>query len=137
MNKILMRVVFLFVLLNTATPVQARHFWRGELMPQSQVAKRWGTDAFDETRFKNAKAPERAKMAAELLANQKLYIGIDRADIRKRLGGFDGHYFSDMFPTYMIERAKDRDQDSWQIVFLLDREERISEIVVHKNCCDR
>lgn len=52
------------------------------------------------------------------------------------LGDHDGYYFSDMFPAYMIHRGKTREEKSWQIVFLLDRKQRVSEVVVHKNCCD-
>ncbi len=115
------------------------HFWRGELMSLKTVCQRWGEEPLDIAKFKLSEDNKlvRAKMACSLLKNQKKYIGIDRGEIRKIFGDYTGHYFSDMFPTYIIEIAKKRGQDSWQIVFLINRKEQISKIVVHKNCCYR
>ncbi len=114
----------------------AKHFWRGETLSQSKVEARWGTAEFDSEAFKKAEISDRAKMAANLLRNQKSFVGKKRSEIRKELGSFDGFYFSDMFPTYIIQRGKNHQEETWQIVFLLDRKENVSEIIVHKNCCD-
>ena len=98
-----------------------------------------GRTTLDTEKFKAANEDEsiRAKMTCSLLKNQRKYIGKDIKEIRKIFGSPDGYYFSDMFLAYMIETAKTRQQDSWQIVFLIDRKRKISKIVVHKNCCDR
>ena len=48
----------------------------------------------------------------------------------------DGFYFSDTYPTYMIQIGANHQEESWQLVFLLDRNQKIDEIVVHKNCCN-
>lgn len=115
-----------------------RMFWRGETLADSKVCERWGDTPFDAKKFKDSESEQiRAKMACSLLKNQKTFIGKDRSDIRKELGDFDGFYFSDMFPAYMIHSATTRTEDSWQIVFLIDRKEAVSKVVVHKNCCDR
>ena len=113
-------------------------FGVGETMSIQKVCKRWGKTPFDLEKFKSASNNEfiRAQMACSLLKKQKQFRGKDRVEIRSIFGDYDGHYFSDMFPTYMIEIAKKRGEDSWQIVFLIDRKEKISEIIVHKNCCD-
>ncbi len=115
------------------------HFWRGELMSLKTVCERWGEESLDIAKFKLSEdnEPVRAKMTCSLLKNQKKYIGIDSGEIRKIFGDPTGHYFSDMFPAYIIESAKTREKDSWQIVFLINRKEQISKIVVHKNCCYR
>ena len=107
-------------------------------MSIKKVCKRWGEKPFDLRKFKGASDNEsvRAQMACSLLKQQKNFIGKYRWKIREMFGDYDGHYFSDMFPTYMIEIAKKRGEKSWQIVFLIDRKEKISEIIVHKNCCD-
>lgn len=52
-------------------------------------------------------------------------------------GVYSGHYFKDVIPAYLIESAKNTDQDTWQIVFLSDKNYKIAKIIVHKNCCDR
>lgn len=116
--------------------VVAKHFWRGETMATKNVCKNWGEAPFQVDRFRLEDEVVRAKMACSLLKNQKLFIGKDRAQIRNELGDHDGFYFSDMFPAYMIQSAKSKGEDSWQLVFLIDRKEKVSEIIVHKNCCD-
>ena len=114
-----------------------KHFWRGEIMPLDKVCAKWGKDPFDIIKFKNGTEKERSQMTCSLIKNYKTFIGKDRAEIRKTFGDFDGFYFSDMFPAYMIETAKAHGEDSWQIVFMLNKKEAVSDIVVHKNCCDK
>ena len=112
------------------------HFLGGDLMSQKEVCKRWGEEPFSAEKFKaNKEASTRAKMACSLLKNQKMYIGIDSGEIRNILGDYSGYYFNEAFPTYFIQRAKKMGDDSWQLVFLIDRQERVAKIVVHKNCC--
>lgn len=117
--------------------VQTRSLLRGEFMSLGKVCKKWGEYSLDIAKFKSADKDEsiRAKVSCSLLKNQKNYIGKDRSEIRNLFGSHSGYYFSDMFPTYLIETAKTKNQDSWQIVFLIDRKEKVSKIVVHKNCC--
>ena len=75
-------------------------------------------------------------MTCSLLKEQKKFIGKDPIEIREIFGNFDGFYFSEFYPTYMIESDNIKETPAWQIVFLIDRKQKISEIVVHKNCCD-
>lgn len=136
MKKTLIAGIFFSVVAFTAI-VAAKHFWRGEILPAAEVCAKWGEAILNVEKFKDGDEKLRSKMACSLLKNQKLYIGKTRSDIRRAFGDHDGFYFSDMFPAYMIETAADRSQNSWQLVFFLDRKELISEIAVHKNCCDR
>lgn len=115
----------------------AKHFWRGETLGLKQAERRWGFQEFDEKRFREASITEKSKMTASLLKLQEKYKGMDVTEIRNRFGDYDGFYFSDMYPTYIIEEGKNAKDDTWQLVFLLDRAHKISEIIVHKNCCDR
>lgn len=116
--------------------VAAKHFWRGETLSARQVKEKWGDASFQADTFRAGSEETRAKMAYDLMKNSKKFIGKDRAEIRAILGDFDGFYFSDMFPTYIIATAKKAGDSTWQIVFILDRNEKVSEIIVHKNCCD-
>ena len=114
------------------------YFQYREFMGFNEVCKRWGERAFDSIEFKKAGRKgesKRAKMTCSLIRNKQQYIGKKREDIRKILGNYTGHYFSDMYPTYIIETAKKIGEDSWQIVFLIDNKGKIKNIVVHKNCC--
>ncbi len=68
--------------------------------------------------------------------NQKKFHGRFVTDIRNDFGTPDGFYFSDVFPAYLIQRAETRDQEAWQIVFLLDSDRKVKKVILHKNCCD-
>ena len=74
-------------------------------------------------------------MACSLLKNQDDYIGMHRLEMLATFGNATGYYYTEMPPTYLIETAKMPDQDSWQIVFRINRDREVKEIVVHKNCC--
>lgn len=131
-------IVLLLVLTTFVTTWSfAKHFWRGEVINSAEVKKRWGKTPLDETKFKAGNSSVRAPMAFALMKTAKSYVGKDRTEIEQKFGRPDGFYFSDMFPAYMIQRGKEVGEDSWQIVFLLDREQKVSEIVVHKNCCEK
>lgn len=135
MKKILI-IASSLVLLSSLSLAIAKHFWRGETMSTERVCKTWAERPFDSKLFAGADESMRASMACSLLKSQRNFVGKDRAEIRKDLGDFDGFYFTDMFPAYMIQSGKSKDEESWQIVFLLDRHEKVSEVIVHKNCCD-
>ena len=75
------------------------------------------------------------KDSANLHRNQNDYIGMHRLEILKRFGPSTGYYYTEMTPAYLIEEAKTRAENSWQIVFLINRDRQVREIVVHKNCC--
>lgn len=110
----------------------------GETISTENVCERWGNASMDLEKFKAATNDEtvRAKMACSLLKNQKRFIGKSRPEIWEILGRHDGFYFNEMSPAYIIESAKTKDDSTWQILFRLDRNHRISGVVVHQNCCD-
>lgn len=128
-SKITLISVFIFI----GTASIAKHFWKGSTLTLQQVEKRWGAEKFDLEKFKKSTPNERSKMVADLLKNQKMFIGKDVSEIRAMLGGFEGHYFSDSIPTYLVF---DQPKDVWQVVFLHDKQFKINEILVHKNCCE-
>ena len=108
-----------------------------EYMSLKKVCKRWGEQPFDESKFKSAgeNRAMRAKMTCSLLKNQQKYIGLDSLEIRKRLGDYSGYFFSESFPAYIINQTTKKDKNIWQILFFVDEDHKVSEIVVHKNCC--
>jgi hypothetical protein len=129
--------LFLSLAVGAGAVGAARTLWRGEIMKPDLVEKHWGHDSFQPEKFKNATPQTRAKMAFDLMRQQKRYVGKSPTEIRNELGDWDGYYFTGIFPAYLIEIAPTHDQDSWQIVFFLDRNKKVEEIAVHKNCCDR
>ena len=121
-----------------ASKRKPKHFWRGDTMSIEEVCRRWGTTPLDLKKFKASEDNElvRAKMTCSLLKNQTEYYGIDQYKIREVFGPQTGYYFRDSIPAYIIETAQTEDEDTWQIVFLSDKDYRIGKIIVHKNCCD-
>lgn len=119
-----------------ATALSAKHFWRGAVLSPSKVSEKWGQTSFGSKSFKEGDEKVRASMAYSILKNKKDFIGKSVADIREQFGTADGFYFADVFPAYMIQRGKSSSEESWQIVFLLDKERRVDDVIVHKNCCD-
>ncbi len=74
-------------------------------------------------------------MAYSIMTSKK-FLGLQANAVRDRLGDFDGHYFSESYPTYLIQIAEKKGEESWQIVFLIDKDRKTKEVIVHKNCCD-
>ena len=103
----------------------------------SEVCRRWGERPLDIAAFRSAEEDEaaRAAMACSLLRTQDDYVGMYLLEIRPLFGDPDGYYYTETQPAYLIETAKTMDEDSWQIVFLMDRDWNLRKIVVHKNCC--
>jgi len=135
MKKIIIAILILITI--PCFYILGKHFWRGELMSPSKVCKKWGIAPLDIERFRKTQdISVRASMTCSLLKEQKKFIGKDPIEIREIFGNFDGFYFSEFYPTYMIESDDIKETPAWQIVFLIDRKQKISEIVVHKNCCD-
>jgi hypothetical protein len=103
-------------------------------MSLTRVEKKWGQSNFSAEKFKAGDKQVRASMAFSLI-KQKKYIGKSILDIRAELGDFDGYYFSDVYPTYLINEPQKKGEDVWQLVFLLDKNKLVSSVIVHKNCC--
>ena len=129
--KHLLYAIFILVFFSIG---YAQHFWRGEEMSLTRIEKKWGESDFSAEKFKNGDKQARANMAYSLI-KQKKYIGKSILDIRAELGDFDGYYFSDAYPTYLINEPIKKGDDVWQLVFLLDKNKLVSSVIVHKNCC--
>ena len=109
----------------------------GEHMSVGKVCRRWGERPLDVAVFRSAEDDEatRAAMACSLLKNKDDYVGMHRTEILALFGSASGYYYTEMVPTYLIETAKTRSQNTWQIVFRIDRDRKVTTVVVHKNCC--
>ncbi len=106
-------------------------------MSISEVCQRWGDLPLDVAVFRSAEddEPARAAMACPLLKNQDDYVGMHVLEIGSLFGDSTGYFFSERQPAYLIEIGKTKAEDSWQIIFLHNRDGKVTEIVVHKNCC--
>ena len=135
MIKIIIISLFIF----QPTFAITEKLWNGVLMNSKEVCNRWGGKKFDLKMFKSSMDNKklRASMACSLLKNQKKFVGKSRTDIRQLFGDPDGFYFSDIFPAFIIEKGKNKEENTWQILFMLNEKYKVSKIVVHRACCDR
>ena len=102
-----------------------------------EVCRRWGEQPLDIAAFRSAEGDEstRAGMACALLKAQDDFVGMHRLEVTPLFGIPTGYYNTEFIPTYLIETAMTLAGDSWQIVFLIGSDGKVSRIVVHKNCC--
>lgn len=136
MKKTIIVLFSLLVIGFSLFVIAGQPIWRGETISAKQTEEKWGKQPLNVGAFRSGSMKDRAQMASALLAQKEKYKGKFVTEIREVFGSPDGFYFSDVFPAYMIQRAKNHKEDSWQIVFLLDNERKVKDIVVHKNCCD-
>lgn len=116
--------------------VFARDALRKDFMSPSDARKRWGHEKFDPEKFKNGDTKVKASMAASLIESKSL-LNKPLPEVKDILGEYSGHYWNDDIPTYIIEEGWRADKDTWQLVFLPDKDRKVKEIKIHKNCCDR
>ncbi len=129
-------IAFLSALLFSVTALSLQHFWRGKTMSIAEAEKRWGKAEFDIIKFRDGDITTRAAMAASLKKQEKKFKGKHVDEIRNELGPTSGFYFSDVYPTYLIQAGKSNKEETWQIVFLLNKDRRAESIIIHRNCCD-
>lgn len=133
--KTKLTVLISIFLLTISLVYASTHPWLGKTLDSNQVRQRWGHSSFDPQKFKDSDLHQRAQMAYSLMTS-KAFLGMTPSQVREKLGDFDGHYFSESYPTYLIQRAQKKGEESWQIVFLIDQNRKTKDIIVHKNCCD-
>lgn len=132
-----MKIALLSLIFLAATAFGAiGHFWFGKTLSAAEAEQRWGKQEFSIADFKASQVGQRSKMTATLIRRKKEWIGKPISEVEKQLGKYDGYYFTDWIPAYIINVRKDEKDDLWQIVFLPDTEEKVKDIIIHKNCCD-
>lgn len=108
----------------------------GERLSVAEAETRWGVTTFDFEGFKNGSVQLRAKMAADIL-KKKSFVGSSVDDVEKVLGRHDAHFKNDFIPAYALNEGWKTDEDTWQIVFLPNREMKIVDVFINKNCCKK
>lgn len=65
------------------------------------------------------------------------FKGKSYKEVKAALGPSDGYYFSDYYPAYLIQEGWADGKDTWQVVFMLDKNRNVEDVILHKNCCSR
>lgn len=131
----MMKKIILSLVLISCSVLAVGHFWRGRTMSLKEVGDRWGKADLNIEKFREGDSAARSTMAYSILKKKKEFKGKFVLELRKELGDPNGFYFSDVFPAYFIQEGKTRQDETWQIVFLLDQSRHVEDIIVHKNCC--
>jgi len=105
---------------------------RWETMSLDKAKKRWGESPFDPVKFKNGDLKTRSSMVVDLIKS-KYFIGRDTNVVREELGAYSGFFWSDTIPVYIIEEKSEKNPKTWQIVFLIDQNWKITEIRIQNN----
>lgn len=105
-------------------------------MKLSDAQKKWGAKEFSSKGFREGNVKVRSQMAVSLIKG-KTFVGKRPDEVKEALGIFSGHFWSHAVPTYLIEEGWNQNSDSWQLVFLLDDKGKVSDVKIHKNCCER
>ena len=135
MKKILIAagvfVIFIFSIF-----LYAQSFWGGKTLSPREVKEKWGSEPFELKKFKESSYDVKSKMAYSLMTDKSL-VGKSYEDIRAMFGPNEGFYFIDTYPAYIIQKGKNRTEDTWQIVFKIGDGYKVRDIIVHRNCCER
>jgi len=135
MNKMKI-VVSIFAVIIASTVIYAQSFWGGKTMSARDVKAKWGSEKYDARKFKQGSYDDKARMAYSIMSDKSL-IGRPFEEIREMFGENDGFYFRDTYPTYIIQRGKNHSEETWQIVFRMDKQFKVRDIIMHKNCCEK
>ncbi len=132
----LAKYVFFIGFFFCATAFSVHHFWRGDTISADQAEKRWGAVHFDQKKFKTGDFALKASMAASIKRRENEFKNKTILEIRELLGPTDGFYFADIYPTYLLQVGKNHQEETWQLVFMINNKRRIESVIIHKNCCD-
>jgi len=136
MKKIYLFISLVFVICIAVTLFAANYtnlFYKGTFLNEKDVIAKWGSEEFTENRWKTSTIPERTRMVASLLRNKQKYIGKTNIEIREIFGDPDSHYLSEALPAYTIQENTPAGGERWDVVFLINKENKIIDIRVHRN----
>jgi len=127
-------LITILIILFSSLIIFAQQFIFGKTLSPVAVKKKWGQMEFNAEKFRNSEYEVKAKMAFEIMRDKKIR-GMDIDEVKSIFGEPEGYYRSDIYPAYIIQSAKTRSEETWQIVFLLNEKYKVRDVVVHKNCC--
>ncbi len=110
-------------------------YWDSKTMTPEKVKLNWGSQKADLKKFKDSSYDDKSKMAYSIMTDKSL-IGKTYEEIREIFGPNDGYFFNDTIPTYIVKDGKNKTEETWQLVFRMDKRYKVKEIFMHKNCCN-
>lgn len=135
MKKTTKVLTIAFCIFSLSGVVFAYNYLEKKTLSSDDVKKKWGSEVYDAKKFKAGDYATKSKMAYSIMQDKAL-IGKKISEIRDLFGPSEGYFFTDTIPVYIIQRGKTHSDQTWQLVFLPDKNDRVLDIIMHKNCCD-
>ncbi len=136
MRKLLITLLFLIAVASLAF-IYGQSFGGGETLSAAKVKQKWGgSEKYTPELFKSGSYLEKSKMAYSIMTDRSL-VNEPYERIRQLFGENDGFYFIDTYPTYIIQRGKNHSEETWQLVFRMNNQFKVRDIIMHKNCCEK
>lgn len=124
------------LILGLSVALYAQSFWGGKTMTAAEVKLKWGHEKYDAQKFKEGSYDIKSKMAYSIMTDKSL-LKKTFEEIHEMFGENEGFYFIDTYPTYIVQRGKNHSEETWQLVFRMNNQYRVRDIIMHKNCCDK
>ena len=134
MKKLLIFLILL-VLITTPSLIAKNYksfFYKGTFISAKEAQKRWGKIDMDLVKWRSISIPERAKMASSIVNNKKDFIGKNNLEIKQIFGENDSYYVNDPVPAYTIQENNPSGGERWDLVFLIDKNNKIFDIKIHR-----
>ena len=102
----------------------------GKVLTPVEIQEKWGSQPFDSKKFSSEDLKMRASMAHSIVASKENYMGKTGDEIREIFGYADGHYVNERFPSYVLEIGSKKSPETWQLVFMVDRDLKVNDVIV-------
>ncbi len=107
-------------------------FYKGHFISAKEAEKRWGKINIELEKWKTANIADRAKMASSIVINKKNFIGKTNLEIKQIFGDYDSYYINDPVPAYTIQENSPAGGERWDLVFLIDKDNKVFDIKIHR-----
>ncbi|MBC7420363.1 MAG: hypothetical protein H7328_06500 [Bdellovibrio sp.] len=135
MKKLIKYIVGFWLAVILFGGLMAYAFWSGKTMAPSQVKKQWGHESLDIKKFRSSSHEVKAKMAYAIMTD-KSFVGKSYEEIRELFRPNEGYYMNDTTPAYIIYDGSKSSENTWQLVFRMDNNYKVRDVIMHKNCCN-
>jgi len=132
-NKLLVLVILSLAITGSLIAKNYKNiFYKGIFINAKEAEDRWGKTDLNLEKWRTASVVDRAKMASSIVANKKNFIGKTNQEIRQIFGNYDSYYVNEPIPAYTLQENSPSGGERWDLVFLLDKDNKVFDIKIHR-----